>query len=133
MSASQAATASAPRGDVCNKIGTYQVALAARDNNLPFYAALPISTIDFDWPSAAEPIPIEERDAREVSLAGGIEEGGANARIRQYPEETVVRNYAFDVTPARLVSGIITEHGVYDANQNSLAALARTKFSPSDP
>lgn len=119
-------------GDVCNKIGTYQVALAARDNNLPFYAALPISTIDFDWPSAAEPIPIEERDAEEVSMAGGIEEGGANARVRQYPEETVVRNYAFDVTPARLVSGIITEHGVYDANQNSLASLARTKFSPSD-
>ncbi len=120
-------------GDVCNKIGTYQVALAARDNNLPFYAALPISTIDFDWPSAAEPIPIEERDAREVSIVGGIEEGGANARVRQYPEETVVRNYAFDVTPARLVSGIITEQGMFKANRDSLAALARTKFSPSDP
>ena len=111
-------------GDVCNKIGTYQVALAARDNNLPFYAALPISTIDFDWPSAAEPIPIEERNAREVSIASGIEEGGANARVRQYPEETVVRNFAFDVTPARLVSGIVTEQGMFQANRDSLAALA---------
>ncbi len=112
-------------GDVCNKIGTYQVALAARDNNLPFYAALPVSTIDFDWPSADEAIPIEERAAKEVSLASGIEANGRATQVRQYPEETVARNFAFDVTPARLVSGIITEHGVFDANRNSLAALAK--------
>ena len=120
-------------GDVCNKIGTYQVALAARDNNLPFYAALPVSTIDFDWSSAAEPIPIEEREAEEVSMVGGIEKCGVEAQVRQYPEETVVRNYAFDITPARLVSGIVTEHGMFEANRDSLAALALTKFSPSDP
>ena len=111
-------------GDVCNKIGTYQVALAARDNNLPFYAALPVSTIDFDWPSADEAIPIEERAAEEISLTSGIEASGRETQVRQYPEDTVARNYAFDVTPARLVTGIITEHGVFDANQNSLAALA---------
>ena len=111
-------------GDVCNKIGTYQVALAAQDNNLPFYAALPVSTIDFDWPSAAEPIPIEERAAEEVSMASGIEAGGRETQVRQYPEETVVRNFAFDVTPARLVGGIITEHGVFEAERESLAALA---------
>ncbi len=120
-------------GDVCNKIGTYQVALAARDNNLPFYAALPVSTIDFDWPSADEAIPIEERAAEEISVTSGIEAGGRETRVRQYPEETVVRNFAFDVTPARLVSGIITEHGVFDANRNSLAALAGAQLSPSDP
>ena len=98
--------------------------LAARDNNLPFYAALPVSTIDFDWSSVDEAIPIEERTAEEISVASGIEAGGRETRVRQYPEETVVRNFAFDVTPARLVSGIITEHGVFDANRNSLAALA---------
>ena len=119
-------------GDVCNKIGTYQVALAARDNNLPFYAALPVSTIDFDWPSAAEPIPIEERAAEEVSMASGVEAGGREIQVRQYPGETVVRNYAFDVTPARLVNGIITEHGVLEANRESLAALAGAQLSPSD-
>lgn len=110
-------------GDVCNKIGTYQVALAAQDNNLPFYAALPVSTIDFDWPSAEEAIPIEERRPEEISLASGIETGGREMQVRQYSGETVVRNYAFDVTPARLVNGIITEHGVFKANRNSLAAL----------
>ncbi len=111
-------------GDVCNKIGTYPVALAARDNQLPFYAALPVSTIDFDWPSAAEAIPIEERDAEEISLASGVEAGGREIQVRQYPKETIARNFAFDVTPARLVSGIITEHGVFEANQRSLAPLA---------
>ena len=120
-------------GDVCNKIGTYQVALAARDNDLPFYAALPVSTIDFDWPSAAEPIPIEERAAEEVSMASGIEAGGSEMQVRQYPEETIVRNYAFDVTPARLVNGIITEHGVSKATRESLAALAGAQLSPSVP
>jgi len=111
-------------GDVCNKIGTYQVALAASDNALPFYVALPVSTIDFDWPSMATPIPIEERDAAEVSHATGIDVNKSETRIRQYPEQTPIRNFAFDITPARLVTGIITEHGVFEANQNSLVALA---------
>ncbi|MDE0507180.1 MAG: S-methyl-5-thioribose-1-phosphate isomerase [Gammaproteobacteria bacterium] len=111
-------------GDVCNKIGTYQVALAARDNNLPFYAALPVSTIDFDWPSADEAIPIEERAAEEISMATGIEVGGRETKVHQYPRETAVRNFAFDITPARLVTGIITEHGVFEANRASLVALA---------
>ncbi len=120
-------------GDVCNKIGTYQVALAAQDNKLPFYAALPVSTIDFDWASADEAIPIEERAAEEISLASGIDAGGRETQVRQYPEETVARNYAFDVTPARLVTGIITEHGVFNANRNSLAALAGARLNPSGP
>ncbi len=120
-------------GDVCNKIGTYQVALAAQDNKLPFYAALPVSTIDFNWSSAAREIPVEERDAAEISLAAGIAAGGRATRVRQYPEQTVARNYAFDVTPARLVSGIVTERGVFEATRDSLAALAPERLSPSAP
>lgn len=111
-------------GDVCNKIGTYPLALAARDNQVPFYAALPVSTIDFDWPSMESPIPIEERGAGEVSMASGIGADGGEIAIRQYPESSPIRNFAFDVTPARLVSGIVTEHGVIDANGESLAELA---------
>ena len=111
-------------GDVCNKIGTYQVALAAQDNGLPFYAALPVSTIDFNWPSMAAPIPIEERDANEIAMAGGIGADGGEAKIRKYPDTGRIRNFAFDITPARLVSGIITEHGVFDARTGSLAPLA---------
>ena len=118
-------------GDVCNKIGTYQIALAAKDNHLPFYAALPVSTIDFDWVSAEDAIPIEERDPAEISLASGIGAGGRKMQVRQYCAETVARNYAFDITPARLVSGIITEHGVFEADRESLAALAGAQFSPS--
>ncbi len=115
-------------GDVCNKIGTYPLALAANDNRVPFYAALPVSTIDFDWPSTAEPIPIEERGAGEVSMASGIDAGGGEISIRQYPESSPIRNFAFDITPARLVSGIITEHGVCKANRESLAKLAGGGF-----
>ncbi len=107
-------------GDVCNKIGTYPLALAARDNQVPFYAALPLSTIDFDWPSMAAPIPIEERGAGEVSMASGIGADGEEAEVRQYPESSAIRNFAFDITPARLVSGIITERGVVGANRESL-------------
>ena len=111
-------------GDVCNKIGTYPLALAASDNQVPFYAALPVSTIDFDWPSMESPIPIEERGAGEVSMASGIDAGGGEISIRQYPESSPIRNFAFDITPARLVGGIITEHGVCKANRESLAKLA---------
>ena len=111
-------------GDVCNKIGTYPLALAASDNQVPFYAALPVSTIDFDWRSLESPIPIEERDAGEVSMVRGIVAEGEEAEVRQYPESSTIRNFAFDITPARLVSGIITEHGVCKANRGSLAELA---------
>jgi len=114
-------------GDVCNKIGTYQVALAASDNKLPFYAALPVSTIDFDWPSMSAPIPIEERGAAEISHASGIDANSGETQIRQYPEQTPIRNFAFDITPARLVTGIITEHGLCKTNRNSLAALAKNR------
>ena len=112
-------------GDVCNKIGTYQVALAARDNGIPFYAALPVSTIDFSWSSACVPIPIEVRNAEEISQVAGLDADGREVRLSQYPPETAIRNYAFDVTPARLVSGIVTERGMFKAEQDSLGVLAK--------
>src|SRR5690606_20463107 len=92
----------AANGDVANKVGTYTVALLAREHNVPFYVAAPLSTIDLDTPDGAA-IPVEQRDAREVTHLG-------NARLA--PEGASVWNPAFDVTPARLVAGIITERGI---------------------
>ncbi len=114
------------RGDVCNKIGTYPVALAAKDNNLPFYAALPVSSIDYNWSGSAPAPAIEERDADEISVVAGIDADGRETALRLYPEATGARNFAFDITPARLVGGIITERGVFAAERNALAALAET-------
>jgi methylthioribose-1-phosphate isomerase len=110
-------------GDVCNKIGTYLKALAAHDNGVPFYAALPASTIDWTLSDGVCEIPIEQRDGREVSHITGLAAGGDMATVRLTPESSPVANYAFDVTPARLVTGIITERGVAAASRAGLARL----------
>ena len=109
-------------GDVCNKIGTYLKALAARDNGVPFYAALPVSTIDWSLKAGAD-IPIEERSAREVTEVSGRTADGRIETVRVTPEGSPAANPAFDVTPARLVTGIITERGVAEASREGLLAL----------
>lgn len=111
----------AASGDVCNKIGTYLKALAARDNGVPFYVALPSSTIDFAMMDGVKEIPIEERAGDEVAWIGGIGDNGRVTHVRLVPEGSDVANYAFDVTPARLVSGLITERGVIAATREAIA------------
>jgi len=111
----------AANGDVCNKIGTYLKALAARDNKLPFYVALPSPTIDFTVANGIAEIPIEERGADEVATMTGRAADGRIETVRVVPEHTPVANYAFDVTPARLVTGLITERGVIAASRAALA------------
>jgi methylthioribose-1-phosphate isomerase len=98
---------------VCNKIGTYLKALAAFDNKIPFYAAVPSPTIDWDIENGIQEIEIEERDSRELEWMNGRLENGDVAEVNILPPDTKVANPAFDVTPARLVTGIITEQGVY--------------------
>jgi methylthioribose-1-phosphate isomerase len=111
------------QGDVCNKIGTYLKALAAQDNGVPFYVALPSSTIDWTVNDGVREIPIEERDAREVTHVYGKDEDGAARFVRISPEATPGGNPAFDVTPARLVTGLITERGIAQANAEGLLGL----------
>ncbi len=103
-------------GDVCNKIGTYLKALAAFDNQVPFYAAVPSPTIDWTIQDGLQEIEIEERDGRELTWMSGVLATGEQAEVNILPPNTQVANPAFDVTPARLVTGIITEHGVYTPN-----------------
>ncbi len=110
-------------GDVCNKIGTYLKALAAYHNNIPFYAALPVSTIDFSIVDGMESILIEERDGKEVSHISGVTAAGNIESVRIAPNNTTVSNYGFDITPAKFVTGIITEKGVFEANEGSLSTL----------
>jgi methylthioribose-1-phosphate isomerase len=109
-------------GDVCNKIGTYLKALAARDNHVPFYVALPSPTIDFTVADGIAEIPIEERGAEEVATMMGRTADGRVETVQVVPDGSAVANYAFDVTPARLVSGLITERGVIAASPAELAA-----------
>jgi methylthioribose-1-phosphate isomerase len=109
-------------GDVCNKIGTYLKALAARDNGVPFYVALPSPTIDFTLADGVAEIPIEQRDAGEVETVSGRTAGGRIETVRIVPDGSPVANYGFDVTPARLVTGLITERGVLAPNRSALAA-----------
>ena len=109
-------------GDVANKIGTYLKALAAHDNGVPFYVALPSTTIDWQSRDGITEIPIEERDAREVSHITGLGADGITT-IKTTPAGTPVSNYAFDVTPARLVTGLITERGVCAASEAGLLGL----------
>ncbi|MHC4991284.1 MAG: S-methyl-5-thioribose-1-phosphate isomerase [Planctomycetota bacterium] len=109
-------------GDVCNKIGTYHVALAARDNDVPFYVALPGPTIDWDLADGRR-IPIEQRDATEVTDVGGRTPDGAEQTVRIVPEGSAAANFAFDVTPARLVTALITERGVCPASRAGLSDL----------
>ncbi len=108
-------------GDVCNKIGTYLKALAARDNNVPFYVALPSPTIDFSISDGLAEIPIEQRGADELATMTGRTAQGGIATVRIVPDGSPVANYGFDVTPARLVTGLITERGVIAASRSALA------------
>ncbi|MCW5701364.1 MAG: S-methyl-5-thioribose-1-phosphate isomerase [Bradyrhizobium sp.] len=112
----------AANGDVCNKIGTYLKALAARDNGVPFYVALPSPTIDFRINDGVAEIPIEQREASEVTEMTGRTRDGRIETVRVVPQGSQVANYAFDVTPARLVTGLITERGVFAANRVALAS-----------
>lgn len=109
-------------GDVANKIGTYLKALAARDNDVPFYAALPSSTFDWRLRDGVRDTPIEQRDATEVTHVEGMSGGGITS-VRVVPDTSPAVNYAFDVTPARLVSGIITERGICAASEAGIRAL----------
>jgi len=109
-------------GDVCNKIGTYLKALAAHDNNVPFYVALPSSTIDWNIKDYKE-IPIEERNLEELSHIEGVDEGGNVKKILIYPKKSKAMNLAFDITPAKYVSGLITEKGICDASSEALKKL----------
>ncbi|MHC4079828.1 MAG: S-methyl-5-thioribose-1-phosphate isomerase [Planctomycetota bacterium] len=110
-------------GDVCNKVGTYLKALAARDNDVPFYVALPGPTIDWSISDGVTGIPIEQRSGAEVSEITGRTVDGAIETVTVVPPGCPVANYAFDVTPARLVSALITERGVCEASRAGLAAL----------
>src|SRR5450631_1079364 len=110
------------RGDVCNKIGTYLKALAARDNGVPFYVALPTPTIDWTLQDGIKEIPIEERAAEEVTHIAGLCEDGQVRSVRLTPQGSRAGNYGFDVTPARLVTGLITECGVVAANAEAMRA-----------
>ncbi|MBN1524886.1 MAG: S-methyl-5-thioribose-1-phosphate isomerase [Spirochaetales bacterium] len=117
------------RGDVCNKIGTYLKALAAADSNVPFYAALPSSTIDFSMSDGIKEIPIEMRDENEVHYVTGMSvETITDVRIT--PKTSKAVNYAFDVTPARLVTGLITERGVCRADETEINTLFGKKCPP---
>ena len=120
------------QGDVCNKIGTYLKALAAKDNDVPFYVALPGPTIDWRIADGVKEVPIEERDGREVSEVTGRTDSGEMATVRLTPADSPVANYAFDVTPARLVSGLITERGLCEASRVGLASLYPDRASSSD-
>jgi methylthioribose-1-phosphate isomerase len=109
-------------GDVANKIGTYLKALAARDNQVPFYVALPSSTFDWQLHDGIAEIPIEERDPQEVCCVQGWD-GQRQLRVRICPERSPAANFAFDVTPARLISGLITERGICQANAQDIRRL----------
>jgi methylthioribose-1-phosphate isomerase len=110
-------------GDVCNKIGTYLKALAASDNGVPFYVGLPSPTIDWNVHDGVKEIPIEERDATEVTQMTGRLENGTVATVTITPEGCRAGNFAFDVTPSKYVTGLITERGVAAASKEGLAAL----------
>jgi methylthioribose-1-phosphate isomerase len=110
-------------GDVCNKIGTYLKALAARDNDVPFYAAVPSSSVDWTIRDGVREVPIEQRDGDEVARIAGRAGDGTTTSVRLIPPDSPTANPAFDVTPARLVTGLITERGVCDASEAGLAAL----------
>ena len=109
-------------GDVCNKIGTYLKALAAHDNNVPFYVTLPSSTIDWDTKNAKD-IPIEERNSEELSHIEGIDENNEIKKVLIYPKKSKAMNLAFDITPAKYVTGLITEKGTCEASSEGLKKL----------
>ncbi|MDO9266873.1 MAG: S-methyl-5-thioribose-1-phosphate isomerase, partial [Sulfurimonas sp.] len=112
-------------GDAANKIGTYLKALAAHDNNVPFYVAIPTSTFDFEIRDGVKEIPIEERSPDEVRFIKGVDSEGLVREVRITPENSPALNYGFDVTPARLITGLITNRGVCEANFDRI----REKFN----
>jgi methylthioribose-1-phosphate isomerase len=118
-------------GDVANKIGTYLKALAARDNGVPFYVALPSSTFDWAMRDGLKQIPIEERDPDEVRFVRGRTDRGID-QVLIMPEQSPAANFAFDVTPARLVNGFITERGICAANENAILGLFPEKRTAGD-
>jgi methylthioribose-1-phosphate isomerase len=109
-------------GDVANKIGTYLEALAANANDVPFYVALPSSSIDWKMRDGLKEIPIEQRGAEEVKNADGWC-NGQQVAVRIAPDKSVAANYGFDVTPRELITGLITERGVCEANEKSIRLL----------
>jgi len=109
-------------GDVCNKIGTYLKALAAKDNNVPFYVALPSSTIDWNIKNHKD-IPIEERNSEELSYMEGLDESGNVKKIQIYPKRSKAMNLAFDITPAKYVTALVTEKGICEASTKGLNSL----------
>ena len=111
------------KGDAANKIGTYLKALAAMDNGVPFYVALPSSTFDFTLEDGVAEIPIEERSGEEIRTMTGKTADGSIARIQICPDETPARNWAFDVTPNRLITGLISERGICPATASGIASL----------
>ncbi len=122
-------------GDVCNKIGTYLVALAASDNHIPMYVATPSPTINWCLCDGRKEIPIEQRDEEEVTCMSGRTKAGQIERIRITPPTTSAMNYAFDVTPSRLITGLITERGLVEASKEALSrvfsdAAANTQANP---
>ena len=114
-------------GDVANKIGTYLKALAAKDNGVPFYVAAPSSSIDFKLSDGIREIPIETRSPDEVRYVQGWADGRLQ-QVRICPEDTPAVNYGFDVTPARLVTALITERGVCNASEKNISSLFADKL-----
>jgi methylthioribose-1-phosphate isomerase len=114
-------------GDVCNKIGTYLKALAAHDNGVPFYVALPFSTVDWQLRDGVKEIPIEERSSEEVTHIMGKTAAGEVVTVKIAPDGSPAANFAFDVTPARYVTGLITERGICAASAKGLAQLGETE------
>ncbi len=114
-------------GDVCNKIGTYLKALAAHDNGVPFYVALPFSTVDWQLRDGVKEIPIEERSSEEVTHITGKTAAGEVVTVKIAPDGSPAANFAFDVTPARYVTGLITERGICAASAKGLAQLGETE------
>lgn len=109
-------------GDVANKIGTYLKAVAAKDNNIPFYVALPSSTIDWELDKGHD-IPIEQREEEEITSVMGLNNEGQITTVQLSAPGTRAANYGFDVTPARLVTGLITERGVVAADKEKIHSL----------
>ena len=115
-------------GDVANKIGTYLKALAAYDNNIPFYAALPSTSIDFTIKDGIREIIVEKRDPEEVTTMSGIADGKIQS-VRICPEDTIAVNFGFDITPARLITGLITEKGICKATEKDIKEMFSEKFN----
>ena len=111
-----------PNGDAVNKIGTYLKALAAHDNNSPFYVAIPSSTIDWDAHKLQD-VPIEERSPSELSYMEGIDENNKLTKIRIYPKDSKSLNLAFDITPSKYITSLITEKGICEASNDGLKKL----------